>query len=307
MDLDRITALGNMRSEGRFRCLVVSDSESTPFMPLVLTLREPPAIPIEVDALRVEVVREQCLDQVRGTLIQHGNRREPLGEFFNISGSARDDQLIVWQGDCSRVKRIGEKMSAGRMRVEGSVGMHLGAEMSGGEIDVRGSAGDWAGAEMKGGLIRIAGNAGNCLGSGYRGATRGMTGGEILVKGSAGDEIGTVMRRGLIAIAGDTGHAAGFGMIAGSLLFFGSVGLHCGAGMKRGTVAMFSASDHSKLLPTFHYAGVCRPTFLNIYVRHLSQLGFPIPEGCMNAAFDCYSGDLIELGKGEVLIRRPHR
>jgi formylmethanofuran dehydrogenase subunit C len=273
-------------------------------MPLVLMLRESPSIPIEVDAVRVEIVREQTSDQVRATLIQHGNRQEALGEFFNVSGSASHDQQILWAGDCSRVKRIGEKHSSGRMLIEGHAGMHLGAEMTGGEITVRGDVADWAGAEMRGGRLRIEGNANRCLGAGYRGATRGMTGGEILVTGSAGDETGTAMRRGLIAVAGSVGHAAGFGMIAGSLMFFGDVGRHCGAGMKRGTIALFSTAHRAELLPSFHYACTDRPAFLAVYLRHLTRLGFELSDGCLNANYDRYCGDLIELGKGEILVRR---
>lgn len=272
-------------------------------MPLVLTLRESPSIPLEVDAVRVEVVREQTLDQVRATLIPHGNRQEPLGEFFEVTGSARDDQQVVWAGGCSRVKRIGEKHACGQMLITGDAGMHLGAEMTGGEITVRGHVADWAGAEMRGGRLRIDGNAGNCLGAGYRGATRGMTGGEILVTGSAGDEVGTALRRGLIAVAGSVGHAAGFGMIAGSLMFFGDVGRHCGAGMKRGTISLFSTTRRAELLPSFHYSCTDRPTFLAVYLRHLKRLDFPLPNDCVDANYDRYCGDLIELGKGEILVR----
>ncbi len=273
-------------------------------MPLVLTLRESPSLPIEVDAVRCEVVREQTAEQVGATLIQHGNCRAPLAEFFDVSGSARVDQRVVWVGDCSRVKRIGEGHAVGQMLIEGHAGMHLGAEMSGGEITVRGNVADWAGAHLRGGRLRIEGNAGNCLGAAYRGATRGMTGGEILVTGSAGDELGTAMRRGLIAVAGPVGHAAGFGMIAGSLLLFDRVGRHVGAGMKRGSITLFSTTQSPELLPTFHHAGIEQPTFLRIYLRHLERLGFAFPPGCVTANYDRYSGDLIELGKGEILVRR---
>ena len=273
-------------------------------MPLVLTLRESPSISIEVDAVRAEVVRDQTVDQVRATLIQHGNRRVPLAEFFDVSGSARDDQQVIWVGDCSRVKRIGERHAVGQMLIEGHAGMHLGAEMIGGEIIVRGNATDWAGAQMSGGRLRIEGNAGSCLGAAYRGATRGMTGGEILVTGSAGDELGTAMRRGLIAVAGSVGHAAGFGMIAGSLMLFGSVGRHTGAGMKRGSITLFSTTHRAELLPTFHRASTDQPTFVRVYLRHLERLDFPLPSGCLTADYDRYNGDLIELGKGEILVRR---
>ncbi len=273
-------------------------------MPLVLTLRSSPALPLEVDAVRCEAVREQTAEQVGATLIQHGNRRVPLADLFDVSGSARVDQRVVWVGDCSRVKRIGERHAVGQMLIEGDAGMHLGAEMSGGEITVRGNVADWAGAHLRGGRLRIEGNAGNCLGAAYRGATRGMTGGEILVTGSAGDELGTAMRRGLIAVAGSVGHAAGFGMIAGSLMLFGSVGRHVGAGMKRGSITLFSTAHTAEVLPTFHHAGVEQPTFLRVYLRHLERLGFAFPPGCVTANYDRYNGDLIELGKGEILVRR---
>ena len=268
-------------------------------MPLVLTLRESPSLSIEVDAVRSEIVREQTADQV-----QYGNSRVPLAEFFAVSGSAGDDQQVIWVGDCSRVKRIGERHAVGRILIEGDAGMHLGAEMTGGEITVRGNVADWAGAQMSGGRLRIEGNAGSCLGAAYRGATRGMTGGEILVSGSASDELGTAMRRGLIAVAGSVGHAAGFGMIAGSLMLFGSVGRHTGAGMKRGSITLFSTTHRPELLPTFHHASIEQPTFLRVYLRHLERLDFPLPSGCLTASYDRYNGDLIELGKGEILVRQ---
>ncbi|MEZ6048008.1 MAG: hypothetical protein R3C11_21010 [Planctomycetaceae bacterium] len=82
--------------------------------------------------------------------IQHGNRQRPLGDLFKVNGSAKDDLTLIWQGDCSRVKRIGVGMSEGTILVEQSAGNHLGAEMSGGRIEVQGNAADWVGAEMKG-------------------------------------------------------------------------------------------------------------------------------------------------------------
>ena len=75
-------------------------------MPLVLTPREFSQIPIEVDTVRMETVRQQSADQVATTLIQRGSQQVHLGEFFNVSGSAARDETIVWQGDCSRMKLI---------------------------------------------------------------------------------------------------------------------------------------------------------------------------------------------------------
>lgn len=271
-------------------------------MPLVLRLRTPSQIPLEVDSIRLETVRTQSPDDVLKTLIFRGNQKLPLGEFFDASGSASDDNTLVWEGDCAKVKLIGAHLSDGLIRVEGSAGMHLGAEMTGGEIVVTGDASDWVGAEMHGGRIRVHGNAGHLVGAVYRGGRRGMTGGEILIDGDAGNEIGHTMRRGLIAIGGRAGDAAGVGMIAGSILVFGTPGIRYGAGMKRGTIGLFSCDGTADVLPTFQYACTYRPTFLNVMFRYLAAEGFAIPDSACRTKCHRYLGDFLELGKGELLV-----
>jgi formylmethanofuran dehydrogenase subunit C len=272
-------------------------------MPLVISLRQKTSIPVEVDTVRLETVRGQSPDEVRSTLVQYGNKQLPLGEFFDVSGSAAEDDELVWEGDCSHVKLIGTHLSAGRVRVEGNAGMHLGAEMTGGEIVVTGNVGDWAGAEMHGGRIRIQGNAGHLVGAAYRGARRGMTGGEILIAGNAGNEIGHTMRRGLIAIGGRSGDAAGFGLIAGSIFLFGETGIRFGAGMKRGTIAVFPPGATLEIVPTFRYACTYQPVFLRFYLLHLRAAGFPVADEVLDAVWRRYCGDLLETGKGEILVR----
>jgi formylmethanofuran dehydrogenase subunit C len=271
-------------------------------MPLTLTLRQPTAIPLEVDSVRLEVVREQSADEVRRTPIQYGNKQLPLAEFFDVSGSAADDE-VVWQGDCAKVKLIGHRLSGGRVRVEGNAGMHIGAEMTAGEVVVHGHAGDWAGAEMHGGRLRVHGNCGHLVGAAYRGGRRGMTGGEILVDGDAGNEIGLTMRRGLIAVGGRAGDAVAFNMIAGTVFVFGETGIRPGAGMRRGTIGLLGTNSATELLPTFHYGCTYRPPFLPVYLRHLRRLSFAVPDDCLDADYRRYSGDFLELGQGEVLLR----
>ncbi|MCA8994854.1 MAG: formylmethanofuran dehydrogenase subunit C [Planctomycetaceae bacterium] len=271
-------------------------------MALELELQTPSSIPLEVDTVRLENVVGQSAEEVAKTLIQRGNRQVELGEFFRVSGSAADDETIVWRGDCSKVKLIGSTWQRGSIRVEGNAGMHLGAEMSGGEILVEGNVSDWAGAEMKGGRIIIKGNAGHLVGAVYRGGRKGMTGGEILIEGNAGNEIGHTMRRGLIAIGGSIGDVAGVGMIAGTILSFGEVGIRHGAGMKRGTIGLFG-TESPEMLPTFRFSCTYRPTFLPLYFTHLKRCGFPVPEDCFGAMYRRYCGDLLETGKGEILTR----
>ncbi len=131
-----------------------------------------------------------------------------------------------------------------------------------------------------------------------------MTNGEILIHGSAGNEIGLTMRRGLIAVAGRVGDAAGFNMIAGSLLLFGESGIRPGAGMRRGTIGFLGDHPAPEMLPTFRRACRYEPTFLQLYLRHLRSLSFPVPEAAFNATYERWCGDLLESGKGEILVRQ---
>jgi formylmethanofuran dehydrogenase subunit C len=267
---------------------------------LVLKYRGSTTIPVEAECITPDALAGKSPQEIEQIPVQHGNREEPLAEFFQVAGDASDGCITV-EGDCSRVKLIGTGMTFGTLRIEGHVGMHLGAEMSGGEIHVHGNAGDWVGAEIRGGLIYVHGDAGHLVGAGYRGSRRGMRGGSILIDGKAGNEIGSVMRRGLIAIGGDAGDFAGVSMIAGSIFLFGQPGIRIGAGMKRGTLVLLSAM--SALLPTFRYACKYRPLFMDLYLHQLRQWQFPGVESFLGGEFHRYCGDLVSLGKGEILHR----
>ncbi len=272
-------------------------------MPLTLKLIQESSIPLEVDFLQMETVREQTADEVKTTLIQRGNEQHPLGDFFDVTGDAKEDETMIWQGDCSKVKLIGTHLKSGTIRVEGNAGMHLGAEMTGGSIEVFGDAGDWVGAEMHGGRIHVHGNAGHLVGAAYRGAAKGMTGGEILIDGNAGNEIGQSMRRGTIVIGGRSGDAPGYNLIAGSIFLFGKSGIRPGAGMKRGTIAYLGEEEPPRLLPSYKFAGSFKPTFMRFYLLQLRDMGFNIPDSYFDITYKRYRGDFLELGKGEILIR----
>jgi formylmethanofuran dehydrogenase subunit C len=265
-----------------------------------LTYRSTTTIPVEAECIRPDQLVGKSAAEIAQLPVQHGNAAAPLGEFFDVRGDAADEDILL-EGDCTRVKWVGAGMTRGRITIRGPIGMHLGAEMEGGEIIVHGQAGDWVGAEMRGGRIHVHGNAGHLVGGAYRGSRLGMRGGVILVDGNAENEIGGTMRRGLIAIGGNTGDFAGAGMIAGSLFIFGQPGIRLGAGMKRGTIALFGPDENLKLLPTFRYACTYRPQFLEIYLRQLATWGFSVPALVGAGSFRRYSGDLVALGKGEVL------
>ncbi len=272
-------------------------------MPLRLKYKGATTIPVEVEGITPSAVAGKPLAEIERTVVFHGKQRLALAEMFDLSGDASDLRM-EWEGDLSGVHWIGARMDGGEVHVAGPAGRHVGSEMRAGRITVAGDAGDWVGGQMRGGRIHVRGRAGHLVGAAYRGSARGMTGGEILIDGPAGNEVGHAMRRGLIAVGG-AGDAAGVNLIAGSILVFGPCGIRPGAGMRRGTIGLFGP-ETSPLLPTFRYACRCRPVFLRMMFSHLSSAGFPLPPGLADAAFDLYHGDLVALGRGEVLIGRKN-
>jgi formylmethanofuran dehydrogenase subunit C len=157
---------------------------------------------------------------------------------------------------------------------------------------------------MHGGFIHVCGNASHLAGAAYRGSRRGMTGGKIFVRGRAGNEVGLAMRRGLIAIGGACGDMLGFNMIAGTVLVFGACGLRPGAGMRRGTIGLLGSRPPA-LLPGFRYASTFRPQVMRLLLREVERSGMAVDAELPGAEFDCYQGDFVTLGKGEILLRHP--
>jgi formylmethanofuran dehydrogenase subunit C len=264
---------------------------------LDLTLHTAPEVPLEADVLSPGPLGGLSALEAAKLVVVHGNRSAQLGEFFRVQGSG-DGEIHV-TGDLSRIKLIGAGMAEGRMVIHGPVGMHLGAGMTGGEILVEGDAGDWVGPEMAGGRIVVRGNVGHLAGSAIRGSAIGMRGGEILVFGNAGNEVGNGMRRGLIAIGGESGDFTGVNLLAGTIVVLGRLGQRTGAGMKRGTIVGMHSAE---ILPTFSYACTYRPVFLRLYLMHLRRLGLPITDEQLDGSYQRWSGDAIELNRGELLL-----
>ena len=269
---------------------------------LSLTCRVKSPVPIEIEGLTPDWACGKPLAEIERFEVFHGNRKIPLAEVFDVSGDAADSQF-EFDGDLSGVHWIGAHMSTGRIYLRGSAGRHVGSQMRGGEIHVSGDVDGWAGAEMRGGLVQVHGNAGHLLGAAYRGSSRGMTGGTILVDGNVGNETGHSLRRGLIAIGGSAADLVGFNMIAGAILIFGDCGIRAGAGMRRGTIGLFGRAD-VPLLPTFRYATTYQPQILRVMLRDLQRRGLPFDSSLLDSEFDVHHGDLVTVGRGEIL--RPH-
>jgi formylmethanofuran dehydrogenase subunit C len=270
-------------------------------MTLRLIYKAETTIPIELDGLLPEKVKGLPLPEVEQLPVFWGNRRVPLGDLFSLSGDTESEQLD-FEGDLSGVHRIGAAMTSGTVRVHGSAGRHVGCEMTGGRIEIRGDAGDWLGAEMHGGEIHVLGNAGDCVGAAYRGAAKGMTGGAIVVEGNAGDEVGAAMRRGAIGVGGKAGEMLGVNMLAGTILAVAGCGARPGTNMRRGTIVLTS-SPSPEMPPTFRHACRYRPTFLPLVLRALNRCGLPLDPTLAHAEYELYSGDMLETGRGEILVR----
>jgi formylmethanofuran dehydrogenase subunit C len=254
----------------------------------LLTSRIASPLPLELGSLLPSTVTNlSALELVRWPVL-HGNRREELGQFFDIATSGKAD--LHFSGDCSTIHGLGAKLDHGSILVEGPVGRRAGAQMTGGTLSIHGDAGDWLGCEMAGGRIEVHGHAGKHAAASFIGSRHGMRGGELHIHGNAGDEVGVRMRRGLIHVQGCVGAFAGSSMIAGTLIVGGSWGINSGAGMKRGTLLALGTAP--VVSPGFRFSCQLQPTFLPL-------LRLPHPQNPWN----CYRGDLLTGGRGELFTR----
>lgn len=226
-----------------------------------------------------------------------GSRQLALGDLFDVRGERSSAVRIT--GDLSRIDAIGAGMTTGELTVDGPVGRYAGTRMSGGVLHIAGNADYGAGLEMAGGLLDITGNAGDRLGAAPLGASKGTTGGEIIVRGNAGAESGTGMRRGTIVVLGDAGPRAGTGMIAGNVIVFGNMGESPGQFNKRGTIVVFGQVT----IPlTYRYACTYWPPHVALTLAYLrTQRGVAVNPAWSAGAYRRYSGDMTELGRGEIL------
>jgi formylmethanofuran dehydrogenase subunit C len=201
-----------------------------------------------------------------------------LGDLFQLTGSA--DGTIRLVGDLRRADRVGAALAEGSVTVEGNVGTEAGAGMSGGVLEIDGNAGPRAGAAPLG-------------------HKRGMTGGELIVRGTVGEEAGAAMRRGMLAIRGSAGERAGLGMIAGNVILFGAVGRDPGLWSKRGSVVALGPIEPPV---TYTYACTYQPVHLRFMLTRLqTRFRFPVRRKHLTGYYRRYSGDMAELGRGEIL------
>ncbi len=239
-------------------------------------------ISVEAENISPDKLAGKSEKDIQSLEVYLGNQKTTLGELFSIkvegTGAAADTKIVM-EGNFSRVKRIGEGMTAGLIMIKGNVDMHLGAKMSGGKITLSGNADSWAGREMKGGELIIEGDARYYLGAGYRGETCGMRGGKITVMGSALDFVGEHMCGGEIYVMGNTGILLGLSNNGGKIVIGGSTS-RPGSEMAKGMIIVNGSV--AEMMPVFKAEGT---------------------EAVDGVMYKKYTGDVVVGGKGVIYIK----
>jgi formylmethanofuran dehydrogenase subunit C len=264
-----------------------------------LRLRQPPALRLDLRGFTPVALGALTAAELERTPVGHGNRLQPLAEFFTVA--ARSDDSLVFEGDLTRCDRVGWQMDGGRLVVDGAAGDYTGACMTAGEITVWGDAGALAACEMAGGALTIEGSVGEFAASTLPGSIDGMRGGTLVVRGHAGARLGDRMRRGTVVVFGDVGEFAASRLVAGTIAIGGQPGVHGGFGMRRGSVVFAGSAPEPS--PTFVPAISSVPVFWQLLSRDLARHGGPF--GSLPARrIDRHLGDLAADGKGEWIVAR---
>ena len=100
-------------------------------MSLTLRYRAKTSVPVEIEGVVPDRLRDKSLAEIERLEIYHGNRKLPLAELFSVSGDPSDGR-IDFEGDLAGVHYIGYGMSDGEIHVHGNAGRHVGGEMTGG-------------------------------------------------------------------------------------------------------------------------------------------------------------------------------
>jgi formylmethanofuran dehydrogenase subunit C len=267
---------------------------------ITLTLRAPLERPLDAEAIAADRFAALGAQEIAALQLWDGRNAVALGDVFSVNGER--SQRVVLDGDLAKLHGVGSMMSSGTLEITGSIGNSVGARMRGGAIGVQGSAGDDAGSAMAGGSLVIAGNAGDRAGGALPGASKGMTGGDIMVRGSVGREAGARMRRGILYCA-TAGAGAGLEMIAGNIIVAGAIGDGVGAGNKRGSIV---ALGGVRVPQTYAHACTYRPPHLSLMLRFLrARYALAVDDAHLHGLYRRYSGDLAEIGKGEILEWQP--
>lgn len=133
---------------------------------------------------------------------------------------------------------VGERMTGGKILVQGKAGDYLGQEMKGGGIIATGCR-DYAFRNMRGGYGVVRGDAGKFAGLGN-------CCGRIAVLGSCGERAGWLMSGGSLHVRGDCGEYLGILMSGGRITVTGKAGRRAGWRRKGGSIKAASYGPESE-------------------------------------------------------------
>jgi formylmethanofuran dehydrogenase subunit C len=221
---------------------------------VTLTIKNQPDLYLEADNITPDAFAGKKAEAIADLHVYVGREQYRLGDFFEVSGNAGatpEETKVVVNGDLSRVKYIGMKMTGGEVVVNGNADMYVGAWMQGGKLTVNGNVDAFAGTGMKGGEIVVNGNAGNYLGAAYRGDWRGMASGKITVTGNAGSDLGTFMTGGEIVVGGDVDVHVATHAEGGKIVIKGNAKSRLGGQMVEGEIYVLGNID--VMMPGFAY------------------------------------------------------
>ncbi|MFH1834603.1 MAG: formylmethanofuran dehydrogenase subunit C [Methanobacteriota archaeon] len=211
---------------------------------VTLKAKDIPETGLEAETFTPDAFAGKTLKDVSALTVYAGKKKAKISDYFKVSGKTAktaSKQKITIEGSNTLLKRIGEGMSGGEIKVLGDVGYHLGEYMTGGKIHVSGNAGSWIGTCMSGGEIVIEGNAGSYIGASSRGLREGMSGGRVLVLKDVGTEIGVGLTGGEIIVQGAASSFAGSYM-SGGVIRLGGISGRIGYAMKAGVIEVLDKS-----------------------------------------------------------------
>ncbi|ACC74996.1 formylmethanofuran dehydrogenase subunit C [Paraburkholderia phymatum] len=271
---------------------------------ITLRLKQAPALRIDARELLPARLAELATRDICAIALWHGAERISVGELFavEVGEGTRDAPQLVFEGDMQRFDRLGMRMHAGHILVDGDAGDFVGLQMSAGTVLVEGHCGSFAACELTGGRIEIRGNAGDFAGAALPGDMDGMRGGTLVVHGDAGARLGDRMRRGTIAVFGSAGAFVASRMVAGTIAITGKVGEHPAYGMRRGSLVLLDPAWPTT--PRFAENSSDIDVFWRLLVPTLAREGGPFAMLSRAHAPQRLRGDVSVQGKGEILLPR---
>jgi formylmethanofuran dehydrogenase subunit C len=223
---------------------------------VTLTVKQTPELYLECEHITPDFFAGKTAAQIAELPAFQGKEDTTLGAYFTVAGNAgatAADTKIVINGDCSRMKYIGTKMTAGEVLVNSDADMYTGGWMKGGKLTVKGNVHSFCALGMEGGDFLIEGNAGNYLGAAYRGDWRGMQGGVVRVKGNAGSDICTFMNGGTMIVEGNVDIHIGTHMEGGTIIVKGRANRRVGGQLVKGDIYVYGGIN--VMMPGFRKVG----------------------------------------------------